>query len=168
MSGEQNASADGSAHGCRRGRSPIRASLRVGEAAPPLAALLHPPPGICPTRHYITRRVRRSHRLDCVKARSGRSASCLPARQQHSAAAPRRSSEQDLKPDRAAFCRRGLEGLSRGGNLSPEVMRTHPERISLVRCQKHLERITQGSTPPPEQQRIIHISDVPVLQLCGC
>lgn len=64
--GEQNGSADESAHGSRRGRS---ASLRLREAATerrpvPVsvsvllsAATLHPPPGICPTRHYITRRL---------------------------------------------------------------------------------------------------------------
>lgn len=33
MNGEQNAPADGSAHGCRRGRSPIRASVRLRRPA---------------------------------------------------------------------------------------------------------------------------------------
>lgn len=52
-----------------------------------------------------------------------------------------------------------------GGNLSPAVMRrpTLSKWISLVSCQKHLERITQGYTPPPlltEDWRKNHISDI--------
>lgn len=39
-----------------------------------------------------------------------------------------------------------------GGNLRPAGMRAQPGRISLLRCHKHLERITLGSTPPLEEQ----------------
>ncbi|MED6277850.1 hypothetical protein CHARACLAT_017721 [Characodon lateralis] len=86
----------------------------------------------------------------------------------------RQRSREDLQSDCAAPSSAvvdsgGPEGKRKlGGNLSPAVMRTNPEWISLVCCQKHLERITQGSTPPPEDQNIIHISDILACQLCGC
>lgn len=176
----QNGSADESAHGFRRGRSVLS---RPRVSLPPEAASERPPGArpllrrpAAPTSGYLSdSSLHNSASLSLALTIFSQSQEwdhhilfTGPAAGAASSSSSRRRrgwiSSRTVLPLLS-----WIEGLAgghiKGGNLSSAVMRAHSEQISLVCCQKHLERITQGYTPPPEDQRIIYISDISLLQL---
>lgn len=136
--GERNGSANGSADAPW---SPIRAPLR-GSCPPPSSTHLR---RLVATQLGVF--VAQADFFSLKEARSRTDA----AGQTHLCA----EQQADPEPDCG-----GPKAPREDGNPSPAVMSAHSERISLVCCQKHLERITEGYTPPPEDRRIIHIPDI--------
>lgn len=139
MRRKQNGSAVGSAHGSHRGRS-VRLSAGV---RPPLR---HP---AASTSGYLS---------DSSLHNSASLSLALTSFKRGSHVA-------FIGPSAgAASWNEGLAGGHiTGGNLSPAVMRAHSEWISVVCCQKHLERITQSgihspSRGPEDNSNLRHVS----------